>query len=319
MSEAVIKYEYTNQCFTRAALPDLLPRLHNYEEARKYHDSVVPFIKGKNKGMRPLGHNRKYNRCIISIGAQEAVNIKLYDTVVVSYKPDGSIDFNTGHWDTLTTSQVMQEVAGVTNIMRRRGKIYLINKGKAYHIGPTLSLSADGTVTGMPQQFKYALDKKAFSECMLHYKPFTDYVRQIISITKGVHISLDEFKTYSDQCGHDAKPHGPFNLGLGMRAYAYARLQTNKSREVLFAHLDKCLAIQDEESRVQAMYPAALMFAWCTDVGESAKNVEINFGKQVKAHFARKVFVKTPMPEGRIAPTTNLEYIWLTYGHEETT
>ena len=115
--------------YVRNILPDDLPWLPNYERAVAYHDAVKPFARGNNIGDKPLGKNRKYSRFQISQRTNDgAILIKHYSTYILQYDPDGSLLIDSGHNDTISTCQALQELLGAESFVRRKGKVYYKDK-----------------------------------------------------------------------------------------------------------------------------------------------------------------------------------------------
>lgn len=70
-----------------------IPTIDSYESAVAY------LAKGRNKTYRPAGNNTEV------VTTHNGVGIKLHATVIVEYRPDGTVVLNSGGWRTVTTNQ----------------------------------------------------------------------------------------------------------------------------------------------------------------------------------------------------------------------
>ena len=92
------------------------PRLRNYEEALKHHDSIKP-IRGRAVECRPLltcaGGRARSHYAIkkgVTNGGVDCVSVILYVTPVITYLANGEIWLEDGGYPTSTTHQVINAV-----------------------------------------------------------------------------------------------------------------------------------------------------------------------------------------------------------------
>jgi hypothetical protein len=69
-------------------MPDGLPSLKTYEQAKTYAESIRPYIKGRAKGSIPLGSVRRYDRSIIRV-RPDSIGLFYYSNEVIRFYPDG--------------------------------------------------------------------------------------------------------------------------------------------------------------------------------------------------------------------------------------
>ena len=94
------------------------PKLFSYEQALNYYNSRKPYIKGKNKGLRPLrvsNGGRRTAHYRIAKTQDGAIAVQVYHTDVIQYYPDGRVRICTGGWCSQTTAGVINAVFGHTS------------------------------------------------------------------------------------------------------------------------------------------------------------------------------------------------------------
>jgi hypothetical protein len=85
-------------------------KLPNYEAAKKHEESIVP-IRGRANSVKPLSERNKDHMTIRKEG--ENIVIRLYQTDVVTYQPDGEIIINNGGWQSSTTNSFINALLPV--------------------------------------------------------------------------------------------------------------------------------------------------------------------------------------------------------------
>ena len=179
---------------------DQLPRLNSYEEALAWYHTREPYKRGRSKGLRPLGENRRYDRSLISLDTnsegQNIVVCTFHSTPVVMFCEDGSVlMMHDGH-ETISTMDfinailytrfrvppnnnlvnvhVAQKWSGIT---RRRGKLYFSDgHGKDHRFESVLKLSPMNEVTGTATESAWTLNKERMGKLRKHYAEFTEYL-----------------------------------------------------------------------------------------------------------------------------------------------
>lgn len=98
---------------------DQLPSLPNYNTARNWYDTRKVYKKGRSKGLYPLGGNRRYDRSLISIGAEhggvenggrEFVICSYYGKNVITFYSDNSIVINNGGYETIANEDFINSI-----------------------------------------------------------------------------------------------------------------------------------------------------------------------------------------------------------------
>jgi hypothetical protein len=97
-------------------------RLPNYEAAKKHEESITP-IRGRANSVKPIADRNKDHMNIRKEG--ENIVVCLYDTDVVTYRPDGEIIITNGGWQSNTTNAFISALLPVF-ITSRYGRTWFL-------------------------------------------------------------------------------------------------------------------------------------------------------------------------------------------------
>jgi hypothetical protein len=179
-------------------MPDGLPSLKTYEQAKAYAESIRPYIKGRAKGSIPLGSVRRYDRSIIRV-RPDSIGLFYYSNEVIRFYPDGRKLLSNCGWPSNSTASFIADVLGHHTLKQAAGKIYYQKNSKLYkltnHLRETpLILDADNNPTSYEVESKYVLNREAFKIIKLRYEPFVRFVRDILTLNQNV---TNEFESKS--------------------------------------------------------------------------------------------------------------------------
>ena len=309
-------------------MPDGLPSLKTYEQAKAYAESIRPYIKGRAKGSIPLGSVRRYDRSIIKV-RPDSIGLFYYSNEVIRFYPDGRKVLSHCGWPSNSTASFLGDVLGHSKFKQAAGKIYYADSNyKLYkltnHLRETpLILDADNNPTSYEVESKYVLNREAFKIIKLRYEPFVRFVRDILTLNQNV---TNEFESKS--AGRKFNSHEK-TLAVDVKTVAFSRNHKNTQhsvRDEFFESVSDALKLNDVSLTLQAFYPLAFQLAtsaaqarWdreairyeytCTP--QQAKEF---FYKLLKYEFANSIFIKE-----EIQPTTtavydnNAKYVELQY------
>jgi hypothetical protein len=309
-------------------MPDGLPSLKTYEQAKAYAESIRPYIKGRAKGSIPLGSVRRYDRSIIRV-RPDSIGLFYYSNEVIRFYPDGRKVLSNCGWPSNSTASFLGDVLGHSKFKQAAGKIYYADSNyKLYkltnHLRETpLILDADNNPTSYEVESKYVLNREAFKIIKLRYEPFVRFVRDILTLNQNV---TNEFESKS--AGTRFNSHEK-TLAVDVKTVAFSRNHKNTQhsvRDEFFESVSDALKLNDVSLTLQAFYPLAFQLAtsaaqarWdreairyeytCTP--QQAKEF---FYKLLKYEFANSIFIKE-----EIQPTTtavydnNAKYVELQY------
>ena len=170
-----------------------VPRISTYKHARKIYDEAVP-IRGRSEEVRPLGRRKDADTywCRMRKDGSEAIELVLYRTAVLTFKPDGDIVVQTNGYSTQSTHEFIGQVVPFVHCNGVRGSTVLsIRDGTnkwIRHIVPknqalTLRMvNGNITVPDSKGNYEYRLDRKATKNLRIRYKDFYTYVDSMIKI-----------------------------------------------------------------------------------------------------------------------------------------
>jgi hypothetical protein len=309
-------------------MPDGLPSLKTYEQAKAYAESIRPYIKGRAKGSIPLGSVRRYDRSIIRV-RPDSIGLFYYSNEVIRFYPDGRKLLSNCGWPSNSTASFLGDVLGHSKFKQAAGKIYYADSNyKLYkltnHLRETpLILDADNNPTSYEVESKYVLNREAFKIIKLRYEPFVRFVRDILTLNQNV---TNEFESKSAGTRFNSPEK---TLFVDTKTISFSRNHKNTQhsvRDEFFESVSDALKLNDVSLTLQAFYPLAFQLAtsaaqarWdreairyeytCTP--QQAKEF---FYKLLKYEFANSIFIKE-----EIQPTTtavydnNAKYVELQY------
>jgi hypothetical protein len=298
-------------------MPDGLPSLKTYEQAKAYAESIRPYIKGRAKGSIPLGSVRRYDRSIIRV-RPDSIGLFYYSNEVIRFYPDGRKLLSNCGWPSNSTASFIADVLGHHTLKQAAGKIYYADSNyKLYkltnHLRETpLILDADNNPTSYEVESKYVLNREAFKIIKLRYEPFVRFVRDILTLNQNV---TNEFESKAQGTRFNSPEK---TLFVDTKTISFSRNHKNTQhsvRDEFFESVSDALKLNDVSLTLQAFYPLAFQLAtsaaqarWdreairyeytCTP--QQAKEF---FYKLLKYEFANSIFIKE-----EIQPTTTAVY-----------
>jgi len=293
-------------------MADDLPALGNYIQADEWYEKSRPFTKGEYKGERPLGNNRRYGRMRIAKDADGAIVIKHYKTDIMKYYPDGGMMFNGGGWDSISSAQTMQELLvghGKFYIVRKHTKIYYVDRQDRLHLvgHKGLHVSSLGEPPTNPlTESVYKPRKEVLTQIRNKYKPFTDYVKNVLTMNNSFSIekaNAQETITASSQ-----------QMGYNHTAQVMRRIG-------FFETLDACLA-KDGDEQLQEFYNIALLSTRSAGYLDYSHYTETHykwkcpistfktwFDHLIKYQYSEQIFELKEVTSGKAVKDSNWKYI----------
>ena len=169
-----------------------LPRLLNYADALKRYENTVP-IRGRANLIRPLG-SRAYADTFSIRQNQMNHNIELvlWDTPVITVRPDDTFVVSVGKWSSPSTHQFISHCLQIgcwsesrQTVLRIAGKSIVLPKEKYV----TLKRGAVDDkfcweVIGAPAIFTDVLNMKKANALIKRHKDFMDYCKNMVKLRK---------------------------------------------------------------------------------------------------------------------------------------
>lgn len=185
--------------------------LSTYEEACARYDNVKPIAgKGRNAGLRPLGHRGKMQFQIRKTG--DVVECLCYDTPVVTFHPDGIIAIRDGGYITQTTANFIEDVLRIGVAISDKD-IQLRVGGGSYRLKSGMRLKRDGLAYKVVEAAiheLYHIDRKKMNALRKQVKAFRTYLAGMVKVRDG-YFEREEF--------HEAFPNHDANWSLELQPW----------------------------------------------------------------------------------------------------
>jgi hypothetical protein len=305
-----------------------LPRFFTYAEAKEYHDEVMPYRSGGDKGLRPLG-SRRYNYCQISHDAETgAVSLTLYGSHVVVWSPNGEVYISLCRYDTIGTRQFIDAVSPCkTKYDRGVTYLHVIGKEGWYPFADSETPIAikDGEVMNPVRTHAYKLNRVAMKSKRKEFGAFLEYVKNMGKILTG--IKDEEVNAVAQQLPEELvetqQTYGKMVLKVylpSQNGYRVTRrndickvfLQAVKQAQdpedlekfyALFVQLGvSCL---NHNSRLNAFIKS---WRWDTQEAEIGSTMLAYFDEIIKYVYNEEVFNKVEVPIGVAVSNSNRKY-----------
>lgn len=161
-----------------------VPRCFSHAEAKRIHDNSAP-VRGRDKEIRPLGERRYVDSYSVRMGKDNAVELVLYQTPVVTFKPNDDIIINPDGWVSVSTRQFIQQVLGLSCYSRNGKMIIEVNGEKHLCDKPLTVRRQDGKLVvtdGYEARYGYRLNRKAANNVRARYKEFIQYFKGFLAL-----------------------------------------------------------------------------------------------------------------------------------------
>lgn len=164
-----------------------LERIHNYQQAKAFYESVVPYRSGSDKGKRPLGR-RRYNYCQIhQYDETNAIALRLYGSDVVTIFPNDEFQISLCKWDTVSTRQFISACTPFA-VKYDRGTTFLQVEGGWYPFKNSEEplIVRDYKVIDPTPQIVHKLNRAAMRDIHKRYGAFREYVANMGKLLVGI-------------------------------------------------------------------------------------------------------------------------------------
>ena len=319
----------------RTSLPDNLPELEDYADALYRYSKTEPLRAGKDKGLVPLGWNRRYKRSqILKVETLQgnAIFCRFHRTDVVKFYENGMVEFGVGGWDSPTTLMFLQGVFGMAKFARYKGKIYYkqLSTGKFFLIGKNgLRIDETGTPIDPIPEVAKVLNRARWKDLLQKVKPFSVYASDMSKLLepKSGHELSGEFdalvRTYGEEYWRGLLPKvqlksasrlGVPYLPISAREIRYNRNNLEQSRAEFINRVLEASQTNDAEK----MYP--LLFTLQASASEqrwtgngyvsecNPARVRKYLMELLKLEFCEGLFDDVVQPLGEFVADSNAKY-----------
>ena len=160
-----------------------VPHIRTYEKALKKFELTNP-IRGRDKEIRPLGDRRDADTYSIR-KVEDNIELVLYKTPVITFKPDGEVELRTGGWHTVSTNQFFKQVLGISSHGQRGFTVLTIDGNKYVLKREVMRIRENGSkweVLNPEKQYSLTLDRKATAEVRKKYEEFYKYLKGFVNL-----------------------------------------------------------------------------------------------------------------------------------------
>ena len=312
----------------KSYLPDNLPRLYTYQDALNRYNETTPLLKGEDKGLLPLGDNRRYKRSQILKNSENGnIICRYWSTDVITFKENGEVEFFIGAWSSPTTLMFLRDVYG-DRFNRYKNKIYFNTQDKHYliHNNKTLTVKNNEPLNPLPE-YAAKLNRAKMKEVQNRFAPFMQYCMAMVSVEveKLGYQQGEEMDRINQAYGYDYFKELRFATAMQAmnscpplttlrKDYTY-RPQYGVIRHNFFEMVDKACKSND----LEAMYPLYFILAtnastmrWSTKshtyfYSIDAKRLRNFFNELIKFQFTN-IFDKEEQPLGIRVADSNAKY-----------
>jgi hypothetical protein len=231
------------------------PTLPTYQAAVEHYESRTPYKRGRNKGLRPLGFVRRYDRSQIRMEGNVVV-CRYYNTDVIRFLPDNTIVLDHGGHQTPSTAEMINFVLHQRwntkpwegAVQKIRGKFYLrdIKDPKVNHrFDKPITITSDNVVCGGGVEFKQVLNQKLMGQIRKYYADsgFMEMVQYIVQMNPVMR---------RDDFDKNGRP----NLDVSKLTNYFAN-KAMQNREDFFDELNEAIGVKDEQKRLELYLPLA--------------------------------------------------------------
>ena len=162
-----------------------VPQVTDYRDALRRYNTSKP-IRGRAFEVRPLGERRDVDTYSIRMNGND-VELVLYKTPVITYKPNGEIVLRTDGWASVASHQFITRVLGIFAHGKAGSSVLRVDKQDYTMTGDkTLTLCREGTgawkVLEYETLYGYKASRKALTNVRSRYSEFRKYLGGFINL-----------------------------------------------------------------------------------------------------------------------------------------
>ena len=162
-----------------------VPYINTYEGALARFNTTTP-IRGSNPVRRPLGE-RKHQHLSIDKTGDNSIQLILYDTPVITFKPDNTVVIAPKQWTSAFTCSFISGILRHVHGRHQRGKLVVDVHGQEYVIEKEAELVLKRVETGLGQQkwevqqaegaWTFKINTQRANNVRSQFKPFLQFFK----------------------------------------------------------------------------------------------------------------------------------------------
>jgi hypothetical protein len=240
--------------------------LSTYEEACARYDNVKPIAgKGRNAGLRPLGHRNKMQFQIRKTG--DVIECVCYDTPVVTFHPDGVIAIKDDGYVSQTTAHFIRDVLGIGASVADKDLVISVN-GNDYRLKSGMKLKEGelGTyevVESAPHDV-YHVDRKKLNALRKQVQPYRTFLVGMIKMREPV-FEIDELIEVLVEMGYRKGD----NWGVELTPW-------RQDVDQVLPRLQAFFEVISQEDKGGNWYRASLQMLWSGDSYRTKLHVRVD-------------------------------------------
>lgn len=163
-----------------------IKRFWSYAEAKSWHDMTKP-IRGRKPEIRPLGERRDVDTYSIRMNGDD-VECVLYQTPVITFKPDDTVVVWMDKWNSVSTRQFIHQMLGINANGSGNSTVLTLRNGEKHVLSATEKMTFRKTAGGswVPTETRvlhgYKMDREKANIVKAAYKPFYTYINSLIKL-----------------------------------------------------------------------------------------------------------------------------------------
>jgi len=300
--------------------------IRDYAHAVRQFNEIEPIRgRGRNSGIKPLGDRRKPHVQIIestrdSETSDPIIAVKLYDTEILQYHPDGRINIFFGGYDTQTTLLIMNIIlrkASFSYVHQTHKRIWLSSRrhGKDYALYTDADNwmrtnsegylePADGNILGVAV---HKINRAGAKAVRAKLQPFKDYVLRMHKLRGGVYSAQEYIETMTPMFMAAAGQWGDYAMERQTVSDFQYPEHLDPSNE---SNLDKCYETMLKVVLLSADLPPFVrmhMFEQRNDFEVSEKSLMSSFEDQLKHAYRDDMFMEEKV-YGRVVRDSYAKY-----------
>lgn len=163
-----------------------IKRFWSYKEAKEWHDMTKP-IRGRKPEIRPLGERRDVDTYSIRMNGDD-VECVLYQTPVITFKPDDTVVVWMDKWNSVSTRQFIFQMLNIQANGSGNSTVLTLRNGEKHVLSASekMTFHKDAQNRWVPTETRvlhgYKMDREKANIVKAAYKPFYTYVNSMIKL-----------------------------------------------------------------------------------------------------------------------------------------
>lgn len=184
-----------------------VPYINTYEEALTRFNTTTP-IRGSNPVRRPLG-DRRHKHLSIDKAEDNSIQLILYDTPVITFKPSGEVVIAPKQWTSAFTCAFISGVLRGVHGRHQRGKLVVCVNDEEYVVEKNAELVLERVESGLGYQkwevqkaagaWAFKINTQRANNVRSQFKPFLQFFKGFTSLNSEHVVDADPYEAFIAQ------------------------------------------------------------------------------------------------------------------------